>query len=250
MHLLYLDDSGSAPNADEDYFVLGGVSLYEAQVHWVTQKLDDIAESIRPSRPHSVEFHASEIFARRSEPWRDMEKDEARGIIKAVLRVLREAYDSARAFACAVHKESYLGCDPVSMAFEDLCSRFDMYLDRLRADGDRQRGLLILDESSQETSLRKMAREFRNLGTRWGVINHLAETPLFVDSQASRPVQIADHLAYAVFRRYNAGDSQYFDVISSEFDSTDGVVHGLGHKTNDTDCMCLACSTRRAGPSS
>jgi hypothetical protein len=32
MYLLYLDDAGSAGNATEEYFVLGGVCVYEAQV--------------------------------------------------------------------------------------------------------------------------------------------------------------------------------------------------------------------------
>ena len=31
-----------------------------------------------------------------------------------------------------------------------------------------------------------MSVEFRTLGTRWGVIRSLADTPLFVDSRASR----------------------------------------------------------------
>jgi len=49
-----------------------------------------------------------------------MGRDEAQGIIKAVLEVLRRSYDSARAFACAVHKASYPDCDPMELAFEDL----------------------------------------------------------------------------------------------------------------------------------
>jgi hypothetical protein len=246
MHLLYLDDSGSAANPDEEYLVLGGISVYEAQAHWFTERLDSIAESIEPGAPHSVEFHASEIFSRREEPWRDMSRGEAQGVIKAVLKVIEEAYESARAFACAVHKDSYSGRDRMEMAFEDLCSRFDLYLNRLRTEGDRQRGILILDESAHETSLQRMAREFRTLGTRWGVIHNLAETPLFVDSRVSRLVQLADHVAYAVFRRYNARDAQYFDIIASQFDSSDGVVHGLAHKqTVDPCCMCPACISRR-----
>jgi hypothetical protein len=31
MHLLYLDDAGSAGNKSEEYLVVGGVSVYEAQ---------------------------------------------------------------------------------------------------------------------------------------------------------------------------------------------------------------------------
>jgi len=246
MHLLYLDDAGSAPNQNEEYLVLGGISVYEAQAHFFTRELDNLAESIDPARPYSVEFHASEIFSRRSHPWRHMERDEAQGVIKAVLRVVRESYDTARLFACAVHKASFPDRDPVELAFEDLCSRFDRYLFRLRGQGDRQRGLVILDESAHETTLQRMARDFRTLGTRWGVLRNLAETPLFVDSRASRLVQVADHIAHAVFRRYNAGDTQYFDIIAQKFDSCDGIVHGLAHKQQyDPSCMCIGCMSRR-----
>lgn len=85
------------------------------------------------------------------------------------------------------------------------------------------------------------------VGTRWGTtIRNLAETPLFVDSRASRVVQLADHISYAVFRRYNAGDTSYFDIIASKFDSAGGTVHGLNHKqTYNPTCMWVACHTRR-----
>jgi len=246
MHLLYLDDAGSAKNPAEEYLVLGGVAIFEAQAEWLTHELDRLAESIDATDPHGVEFHASEIYARRSPPWKKMSRDEARGTIKAVLRILEGAYDSARAFACAVHKKSYPGRDPMELAFEELCGRFDLYLARLRAQGDRQRGLLILDESAHETTLQGMARQFRTIGGRWGVLRNLADTPLFIDSRASRIVQLADHIAYSVFRRYDQGDTQYFDIIASRFDQADGVVHGLSHRQlRDPKCMCMACLTRR-----
>ena len=248
MHLLYLDDSGAAGNANEQYLVLGGVSVFEAQSHWITQELDRLAENISPGDPHGVEFHASETFARRSQPWSGMSQEDARGTIKSVLDVLGNAYDSARAFACVVHKASFPNRDPMEIAFEDLCSRFDRYLRRLRADGQTQRGLLILDKSTYETTLQRMSVEFRTLGTRWGVIRNLADTPLFVDSRASRVIQLADHLAHAVFRRYQSGDTQYFDRIARKFDSEDGIIHGLAHKElGNPRCMCIACLSRRTG---
>ena len=175
-----------------------------------------------------------------------MSRDDAQGVIKAVLQVLSRSHDNVRAFAWAVHKDSYPECDAVELAFEDLCSRFNLYLARLRASGDRQQGLLILDESTHETTLRRMVRDFQTLGTQWGVIRNLADTPFFVDSRASRLVQLADHVAYSTFRRYNARDTQYFDIFASKFDSADGVIHGLAHKqTVDPMCMCPACLSRR-----
>jgi len=246
MHVLYLDDAGSAGNPGEEYLVLGGISVFEAQSSFLSFELDKLASDISPSNPHEVEFHASEIFSRRTAPWDKMSKDEAKGILKAVLGVLANSYNSAKAFACAVHKPSYPNRDPMQLAFEDLCSRFDRYLSRMHASGDRQRGMIILDESTHETTLQQMARNFRTLGTQWGVIRNLAETPLFVNSKASRCVQLADHVAYAAFRRYNAADTQYLDIIASRFDSHENVIHGLSHKqTKDPNCMCLACMSRR-----
>ena len=154
----------------------------------------------------------------------------------------------SRAFACAVDKTSLApGVDPVELAFEDLCSRFDLYLSRLRAQGDRQRGLLILDKSTRETSVQRLSREFRSLGTQWGVVLHnLADIPFFVDSRASRLIQFADHVAYAVFRRYNAGDTQYFDIVAPKFDAADGRIHGLAHKVAPgVQCLCPACLSRQ-----
>ncbi|MDX1969430.1 MAG: DUF3800 domain-containing protein [Planctomycetaceae bacterium] len=246
MHLLYLDDAGSAKNPAEEYLVLGGLSVFEAQAHWFTQELDKLAATIDPSNPYGVEFHASEIFSRRADPWRNMSSDEARGVIKAVLTIVQRSYDSARVFACAVHKPSYPNTDIMELAFEDLCSRFDHLLKRVSSSGERHRGLVILDESAHETTLQRLARDFRTLGTRWGVIRNFADTPLFVDSRASRVVQVADHIAYAVFRRFNAGDAQYFDIIAAKFDQSDGVVHGLAHKQKVIpNCMCPGCLTRR-----
>ena len=246
MHLLYLDDSGSAGNPTEEYLVLGGVSVFEAQANWITRRMDELAESIDPRDPHGVEFHASEIFSRRREPWKSLTRDEARGVLKSVLGVLADAYDSARAFACVVHKASYPNRDPMEVAFEDLCSRFDLYLQRLANSGQREWGLVVLDNSTYETTLQRMSVQFRTLGTQWRVIRHLADTPFFVDSRASRAIQLADHVAYAVFRRFHAKDAQYYDLISSKFDTDDGIVHGLAHKEPELrDCMCIACFSRR-----
>jgi hypothetical protein len=249
MHLLYLDDSGSAPNAREEYLVLGGVAVHEAQALWITRELDRLAASFCPSDPAGVEFHASEIFSGRKPPWDALSKLERKQIIKDVLSLLQRSAGSCRAFACAVHKTSFSGVDPLAIAFEDLCSRFDMYLQQIRMEHQsRECGLIILDESAHEAMLQSLARQFRLLGTRWGIVRHLADTPMFLKSSASRIVQLADHVAYAVFRRYEAGDTSYFDVFASRFFTSQGIVHGLAHKQSAeqaASCMCPACLSRR-----
>ena len=246
MYLLYLDDSGSTGNKDEDYLVLGGVCVFERQVFWLSKQLDDLAATICPQRPEGVEFHASEIYRGKTPPWDSLKRDKRREVIKDVLGVLSSDQYGTTAFACAVHKASFPNDDPMEIAFEQLCRRFDLQLVRMHAEGDTQRGLIILDESSYETTLQELARNFRVIGTRWGSTKNMTEVPLFVDFKASRCVQLADHVAYSVFRRYNAKDTQYLDLVLPKFDQVQGKIHGLVHcQTYDTKCMCPACMSRR-----
>jgi hypothetical protein len=249
MYLLYLDDAGSPGNPTEEYFVLGGICVFEAQVDWFSRELDKLATPF-DKNPEDVEFHASTIFSRREAPWKSLQIDEARGVLKSVLKIAAVSYDTARMFACAVHKKSYPHVDPVEAAFEDLCQRFDYFLGRKFKQGEQHRGMIILDKTTRETSLQKLSREFRKTGTRWGSLKNIADTPFFVDSKASRLIQMADHVAYSVFRRYNSGDAQYMDIIASRFDEDAGVIHGLSHMHADKiTCTCPGCLSRRLSKS-
>ena len=244
MHFLYLDDSGSIGNLNEDYFVLGGVCVPESSVRWLTSELDHLAESIDPQSPSSIEFHAAEIFRAEMLPWKNFNKPDRINIIKSVLKVMDRAYSETVLYACAIHKPSFLSTDPVLMAYEDLSSRFNIRLEKL---GKEERGMIILDKSSYETGLQNLASSFRRVGNRWGrQLRRIIEIPLFVDSQASRIIQLADHIAYAVFRRYNANDLNYFNCIENHFYESDGVLHGLSHRqTINLFCTCPACISRR-----
>jgi len=176
MYLLYLDDSGSAENRAESYLVLGGLAVFERQVHWLTRRLGNLVETLLPDLgSDDIELHASDIFSGRETPWnRIRDKRDRVQILRDVLATLASAHESVKAFAVAVHKDSYPGRDPLEMAFEDVCSRFDLYLKRIYAQNPdrRHNGLIILDKGSHETSLQNLARRYRALGTRWGILTH------------------------------------------------------------------------------
>ena len=249
MHILYLDDSGSPINPQEEYFVLGGISVPETSVRWLAYELENIAIEFDPTNPSSVELHAAEIFSGRHYPWDAITKKQDRvEIIKKVLHALDRAKKDIVIFACAVHKASYPQEDVVIHAYEEITSRFNRYLQRISEDpNQKQRGILVLDKSSYETGLQNLASQIRKEGNRWGsYMKEIVEVPLFVDSKASRIVQLADHIAYAVFRRYNANDITYMNVIETRFDEMEGKICGLSHKIQSyRTCTCPACLSRR-----
>jgi len=247
MYLLYLDDSGSVGNISEDYFVLAGICVPETSVRWLSYQIDLLAGQINPTNPELIEFHAAEIFSGKT-PWDSIHNKKDRiKIIKNVLCILQSAHSDTVILACAVHKNSYPGQDPVLIAFEDISSRFNMYVSRQSSETNPQKGLIIIDKTTYEEGLQNLAQNIRKTGNRWGQqLRYICEVPLFIDSRASRIIQLADHIAYAVFRRYNANDLNYFECIENRFDQEGGVIHGLAHKQTFTfTCTCPACLTRR-----
>ena len=107
-------------------------------------------------------------------------------------------------------------------------------------------GLIILDESTHATRLLELAHQFRKLGTQWDVIRNIVDGPMFVTSRAFRCVEVADHIAYSVFRRYQAKDTAYLDVFAKRFDTDRKIIYGLSHLEKAVDdCMCIACLSRR-----
>lgn len=246
MYLLYLDDSGSVKNPNESHVFLAGLAVFEREPYWLSEKLDRIAQNLWPEDPHALEFHSTEIFSGKRH-WRGLEKALRLDAFKEALSLL-PATHRISLFGAAIHKASVSPEDPLEHAFEQICNRFDRYLARLhKKKQDTQRGLIVLDESAYETSLQALAREFRQNGHRWGQLRNLIEVPLFVNSKATRMIQFADMVAYAMRRYYVNGEATYFDIISELFDKDGGVVHGLVHRVPpDANCNCIACRQRRA----
>lgn len=225
--------------------MLGGAIIPEEKHYWVNKHLDTLASSICAHEPLAVEFHACEIFSAKKDPWKNMAGKQARiETIKSVLDVVNR--ERLFTIACAIEKKYYENEDIVNIAFEDLISRFQSHLSRIhRETGEATRGMIVFDKSAYESDLQSLALRFRGEGTRYRSITAIQEVPLFVDSRSSRAIQLADHIAYAVFRRYNAEDLSYFNVIQSQFDT-----HGLFHMTKDfRNCTCPACLRPRLQPS-
>ncbi|MBO9509455.1 DUF3800 domain-containing protein [Thalassospira sp. A3_1] len=229
MHLFYVDESGSVADPSQKYFVLAGVAVFERKAHWIEQSLNSIAVRFNSIAPHEVELHGSPMRSGR-EGWKAHPLPDRLQAIKDALHegVEKEYGRGVRLFGAVVKKAELINEDPVIHAFEQVASRFDMFLQRLYTKhNDPQRGIMVFDKSSTEQRIQTLARDFKYSGHTWGITRNYAEVPLFLDSKASRLIQLADLIAYALFRRYEHNDNQFFDVIKDCFDSEGGVQHGL-----------------------
>jgi len=226
MFLLYVDESGSPGDPNQQHFVLAGVSVFERETHWIEEQLNEIAARFNPADPYNVELHGSPMRSGRGE-WKGLPMEKRFQAIKDALKIVADRHPNVRLFASVIHRNAPITEDPVTSAFEQLASRFDKYLMRHHLRGNSQRGIAIFDKSSTEKSIQNLARIFKHDGHSWGQLRNFSEVPLFLDSQASRLIQLADLVAFAIFRKFEANDSQFYDIIAHCFDHHQGQNHGL-----------------------
>ena len=193
------------------------------------------------------------MYTGKTMPWRGVASRDARSkMIGDALEVLMPgASKSVKAFGVVVEKKAITSANPVEYAFEEICNRVDLFLSRLYQsrggrDEDKQKGLIVMDQSHYEQPLQALARDFRVKGTRWGHMRNIAEVPLFVNSRASRLIQLADLIAFSMWRKYEYQDGRFFDPIISRFDADGGVIHGLVHYRSMGKAIryCPACMSR------
>jgi hypothetical protein len=226
MHILYLDHSGAIEDPNQKHIVLAGISVFERQTYWLSRELDKIAARFNPADPDSVELHGSPMHGGRHE-WRRFPVADRVRAISDSLALVAKSHPSNTLFGAVVEKVGVAPDDPVFLAFEYVCSAFDRYLLRMHKRGDTQRGIIVLDKASYESQIQHLAADFRKIGHRWGIVTNLSEVPMFLDSRASRLIQLADLIAFSLYRYYEHKDDRFANIIESRFDRYGGVVHGL-----------------------
>ena len=177
-------------------------------------------------------------------PLGDLSAEQRRALARDAYGVLAEN-QGGPLFATAV-KKSAVNRDPYEAAFEDLISRFDRFLTRRPAQGDTQRGLIVVAESNQEERLRRFGRQLYDQGTRWADLHNIADLPLFAPAAELRLLQAADLVANAVYGFYERGLAGTFMQLLPRFDREGDRLHGLTHITdNASTCFCQACMSWR-----
>lgn len=155
----------------------------------------------------------------------------------------------ARLFAECVDKISFTPSrtapTPDEDALEQVVSRFEHYLAITSRSAEfRTHGLLIHDNN--QTVAKKhteMMQKFHQTGTLWTDITHIMETPLFVNSELTSMVQIADLCSYALRRHLENQENALFDLVFRRADRKDGRVVGVRHLTK-LGCQCKICVGR------
>jgi hypothetical protein len=183
-------------------------------------------------------------------PYIHLTLEERRSFVEEVARTIG-GWGFARVFAECIDKVHF---DPRrapqsidEQAFEQVVSRFERYLRNTRLpEVTNNHGILIHDNNVTVAKKHtELMRRFHNAGTLWTRIENIIETPLFVSSELTSMVQIADVCAYSLRRYLENKEENLFDHIFRRADRSYNVVVGVRHFTSP-ECDCKICKSHRS----
>lgn len=186
---------------------------------------------------------------RKTEAYVHLTYDERKNLVLDIAKCVSN-WGFARVFAECIDKVFFdparVSHDIDEQAFEQLVSRFEQYLQNIsRGSSSSHLGMLVHDNNltieRKHTELMKM---FHQKGTLWTQVNNIIETPLFVDSQLTSMVQIADICAYALRRYLENNEDELFDLVFHRADRIETVVVGVRHFTHNA-CKCKICDAHK-----
>ena len=249
--------------------------LADAEIHtaWLLRryleqnKVRDFATLSRSRRRSEVErLRRSELLRLQAQqnkkPYRQTKKnykhtadyihltfDERKQFVLEVANCVSE-WGFARLFAECIDKIHFdptrTGRSVDEQAFEQVVSRYEQYLQAMSNEPDKKAfGLLIHDNNQTvERKHTELMKSFHRSGTLWTRVNNIIETPLFVDSQLTGMVQIADLCSYGLRRYLENNETEIFDKVFERADRRGGLAVGVRHFT-DKSCACKICSEHR-----
>lgn len=179
-------------------------------------------------------------------PYVHLTLEERRALVSRVAACVGN-WGFARLFAKCIDK---LHFDPArtgrpidEQAFEQVVTRFQMYLRNTQDEGDKNLDILVHDNNATVSRKHtKLMRLFHRQGTLWTSVKNIVETPLFVDSSLTRMVQIADLCSYALRRYVENGESALLEKIMPRADRSKNKIVGIRHYTK-MSCSCVLCES-------
>jgi len=222
--MLYVDDSGSPTSSTDKYCVLAGFATREDQNYWIQQNIDKLVNQYTGMT--DIEIHGSPLRTGHGK-WRQFPKDIRENLFIEVLNYIAANYPRQFILFGAVIKNQ--GDSIAEDLFMQITSRFDKFLKRKFArHQEPARGIAIFDKTRMEQQFQVLSQVYQKIGNRWGeTLDNFAEVPLFLDSRMSRSIQIADIIAYSIFRKFEHNDDKYFSIIENCFDKEGNNEYGL-----------------------
>jgi hypothetical protein len=224
MYLLYIDHSGEPADTNERYFVIAGVAVFERQIYFLEQRLNELQSEHLPTETEPVEFHASAMRKHDKPPWDTMPRSERDKLIAAIYDMIARAHSPGLClFAQAIEKSTVIP-DFATLMAQALQNKREAENKAKEARGqEKVKAKQALAQAKQECSTlasRIVARGFEGLCTQFEFFLRRFYDQAEPEHQ-QRGILILDHASYEneveslleAFRLYGTRVSQLYNII-------------------------------------
>lgn len=239
--MLFLDESGTPPSADAKnpnrYFVIAGVVIPEESWQGLRDAL--LGMKLRLKLRGEIKWR---YFAPGntddSNPMRLMDSVQRDSVRAELFRILRHT-PGLTVLACVASVEAAYelgainnGDDLYEGTYKPVSERFQYHLqDCDKSAGGKHLGIIICDHRGVQDDARLKRHHEKLLYANSPVVSaypNLVESLFLQSSNLSVGIQLADLVAGAVWRRFEKGDSRWFDQLRPTFRHRNGVIDGYG----------------------
>ncbi len=193
--MLYVDESGDPGPLGSKFLLVAGAVLFEGRWAAVKSAIDELlAKHARGKTRQPKEVHLADLWQRKDDfrGWSIPERD---SLIQEYCQIASSLLpEELRFFFAVADKDEWFSDNPgktgedlYAILFEDICSRFDLFLRRRYAEGAPHKGMIVADPHKPDLSnaLKSNHLAFQRDGTRWGAVYNLIETVFFLPSDQS-----------------------------------------------------------------
>jgi len=242
MHILFIDESGSVPHPGKKrnrYFVIGGIIVPEERWH----KMRDALLGLKLRRQIRGEIKWRYFAPGNNEavnPMKAMDKATRDSIRTEIYEKIICVERSVKTVACVTCVEAAYDRPTINtqddiyqFTYKPVSERFQYHLQDLsRQVGRSELGIVVSDHRGHDDDKRFRAHHEALLHSGGDFISkykNLVESLFFVPSDLSVGIQLADMVAGAVWRKYEAGDERWYELLKPSIRcSKAGEVDGWG----------------------
>lgn len=241
MHILFIDESGGlTPQGKQGpkHFILGGLIIPEE----VWPKLAGDLKRIKQSYGVTGEIKWRYFIAGNNKPENSLVRltPAQRDAMRLELFQAMAKYKSLRIISIicdvqAAYRDTTIGNEDglYHRAYKVLTERFQYFLqDMERTSGQKINGLIVCDNrnSREDTRLQQFHQTLVNSNNAFtSNYANMIEGLFIAPSHYSVGIQFADLVAGAIYRRIEAGDARFFDIIRPLIrSSAEGRLEGFG----------------------
>lgn len=242
MHLLFLDESGTAPGPCKNkhkYFVIAGLAIPEGQWHHLNDSLLGM-KTRRGLRGELKWRYFAPGNNENANPMLGLPQAERNTIREEIYTKIIGPSRSIKAIACVCCVEAAYtlstiknSADLYAGTYKPVSERFQYYLqDMSRIVGRQEYGIIVADHRGigDDNRLRDDHEKMvEGKGSHTSKYRNIIESLFLQPSHLSVGIQLADMIAGAVWRKFEKNDNRWYDLIKNVFRcSPKGQIEGFG----------------------